>query len=82
MKSNDTIKNILIWVVILGVVILLFSNLTDNKDDQSQKMDYSTFVQSANAGAVKSVNIDGRMITGVTNDGAKFVTYMPWIDPF
>ena len=82
MKSNDTIKNILIWVVILGVVFLLFSNLTNTKDDQAQKMDYSTFVQSAGAGDIKSVNIDGRTITGVTADGAKFVTYMPWIDPF
>ncbi len=84
MKSNDTLKNILIWIVILGVVFLLFSNLTGNKDetDAQQKMDYSTFVQSVNAGSVKSVTIDDRTITGVTLDGAKFVTYSPWIDPF
>lgn len=84
MKSNDTFKNILIWIVILGVVFLLFSNLTDNKDatDAQQKMDYSTFVDSVNSGSVKSVVIDDRTITGVTLDGAKFVTYSPWIDPF
>lgn len=82
MRSNDTLKTILIWIAIIVVVFLLFSNLTGTKGETSQKMDYSTFVQSVQSGNIKSVTIDGRTITGSTMDNSNFVTYMPWIDPF
>jgi cell division protease FtsH len=82
MKSNDTLKNLLIWVAILGIVFFLFSNLTGDKEDAPKKMDYSTFVQSVNSGNVKTVTINDRTINGVATDGTKFVTYSPWVDPF
>ena len=83
MRSNDNVKNILIWVAIIGVVFFLFTNLTGgDHQDAAKKMDYSTFVQGMQAGDIKNVNIDDRTITGTTMEGVDFVTYMPWIDPF
>lgn len=83
MRSNDTIKSVLIWVAIIALVFFLFSNLMGGKaDGTTQKMDYSTFVQSVQSGNIKNVTIDDRTITGATTDGTDFVTYMPWIDPF
>ena len=57
MKSNDTLKTVLIWVAIIAVVFFLFNNLTGNKEETSQKMDYSAFIQGVQAGNIKSVNI-------------------------
>ncbi len=83
MRPNDTVKNILIWIAIIGIVFFLFTNLTNTgKNDATQKMDYSTFIQGVQAGDIKNVNIDDRTITGTTMEGNNFVTYMPWVDPF
>ena len=82
MRPNDTMKNVLIWVAIIAVVFFLFSNLTASKTESNKTMDYSAFVQGVQAGDIKKVTIDDRTITGSTMEGTKFVTYMPWVDPF
>ena len=82
MRSNDTLKSVLIWVAIIAVVFFIFSNLTGGKTEASQKMDYSTFIQGVQSGDIKNVTIDDRTITGSTQEGVNFTTYMPWVDPF
>jgi cell division protease FtsH len=79
---NDTLRHLLLWTAIIAIVFFLFNNLNGDKSSDSQKMDYSTFVQGVDAGQIKNVTIDDRTITGSTINDNKFVTYMPWVDPF
>jgi cell division protease FtsH len=43
--------------VILGVLILIFSNISDR--NKPSAMNYSEFVTAVNAGQIKQVTIDG-----------------------
>ncbi|AFJ02368.1 Cell division protein FtsH [Methylophaga frappieri] len=73
-------KNIILWVVIAMVLMSVFNNFGPQQSGQSE-MDYSTFISSVKDGAVNSVDIQGRTITGVLSDGSKFTTYSPDYDP-
>ena len=78
---NNTLRNILVWIIIVGVVMMVFSNLGPNATQQTEKVSYSQFVHAVNKGNVKNVLIDGRGVTGDLASGQKFATYMPWKDP-
>lgn len=81
--KNDNLKHLLLWTAIIAILFFLFNNLSGgDKTTEAQKMDYSTFIQSVDAGQIKDVSIDGLTLNGDTTNNAKFVTYMPWIDPF
>lgn len=81
--KNDMFKNIIIWVAVVVVMMLIFNNFA-NKDQPTaiQPIDYSTFVHDVNAGKVKSVLIVNQSVTGITQSGSAFSTYLPWRDPF
>jgi len=81
-KTNDTFRNLLLWVVIIIVVMLVFSNLGPRNTTDVKKINYSTFMSQVDNNEVKSVLIDQREVQGETIKGDKFVTYTPWIDPF
>ncbi|MCB2427199.1 ATP-dependent zinc metalloprotease FtsH [Methylophaga pinxianii] len=73
-------KNIVLWVVIAMVLMSVFNNFGPQQSKQSE-MDYSTFISNVKSGAVSSVDIQGRTITGKLSDGSQFTTFSPEYDP-
>ncbi|MDO8827622.1 ATP-dependent zinc metalloprotease FtsH [Methylophaga sp.] len=73
-------KNIVLWVVIAMVLMSVFNNFGPQQSSQSE-MDYSTFISNVKNGAVSSVDIQGRTITGKLTDGSQFTTFSPDYDP-
>ena len=59
---SDYFKNAVLWLIILGVLILIFSNISDRNKPTAMK--YSDFVAAVNAGQIKQVTIDGLNISG------------------
>lgn len=59
---SDYFKNAVLWLIILGVLILIFSNISDRNKPSAMK--YSDFVAAVNAGQIKQVTIDGLNISG------------------
>ena len=78
-NKNNVIKNIIFWILIIGGMLLLFDGINNNSK-VSNSMDYSTFVTQLKNNQIKSVDIDGRVISGQTNNGNAFVTYAPLLD--
>ncbi|WP_269914237.1 ATP-dependent zinc metalloprotease FtsH [Acinetobacter sp. HY1485] len=77
---SDLFKNAVLWLVILGVLILIFSNLGSH--DKTSQMNYSEFVSAVNAGQIKQVTIDGEKITGEKKNGTDFESIRPAVqDP-
>ncbi|WP_092747592.1 ATP-dependent zinc metalloprotease FtsH [Acinetobacter boissieri] len=77
---SDLFKNAVLWLVILGVLILIFSNISDH--NKPSQMNYSEFVSAVNAGQIKQVTIDGEKITGEKKNGSGFETIRPAVqDP-
>ena len=75
---NGISKNMLIWAAIFLALVLLFQAFQGGSmGGSAQKMDYSEFVSSVDAGRVQSVEITGRTVTGQTSDGRSFTTYTP-----
>lgn len=70
----------MLWLVILGVLILIFSNISDH--NKPSQMNYSEFVSAVHAGQIKQVTIDGEKITGEKKNGSGFETIRPAVqDP-
>jgi cell division protease FtsH len=77
---SDLFKNAVLWLVILGALILIFSNISDHK--KPSEMNYSEFVAAVNAGQIKQVTIDGEKITGEKKNGSDFESIRPAVqDP-
>jgi cell division protease FtsH len=72
---NDIFKNTVLWLIVIGVVAMVFLNF-DNKK-KPEVMSYSGFVTAVNAGQVKSVKIDGESIQGERKDNSNFETVRP-----
>ncbi|MGL5253340.1 MAG: ATP-dependent zinc metalloprotease FtsH [Moraxella sp.] len=69
------VKNTLLWLVVIGVLVLVFSNFdTRNEPD---KLNYSQFVSAVATDQVKSVKIDGEQISGEKKNGSTFETVRP-----
>lgn len=79
---NETLKTILLWVVLGVVLVAVFSNFGGNSSAAEQKLTYSALVQDITNNQVKSVEINDRTVKGTLSDGTSFVSYMPWKDPF
>jgi len=73
-------KNIVLWVVIAVILMSVFNNFGPRPAKEND-MDYSAFITSVKNGAVSSVNIQDRTITGTLTDNSKFTTYSPSYDP-
>ncbi len=72
---SDLVKNAVLWLVIIGVLVLVFSNFENrNKPDQ---LNYSEFVAAVNAGQIKQVKIDGEKIVGEKLNGTAFESIRP-----
>ncbi len=77
---SDLFKNAVLWLVILGVLILIFSNVSDR--DKPDAMNYSSFITAVNSGQIKQVTIDGEKIVGQKTNGSPFESIRPAVqDP-
>ena len=68
----------MLWLIILGVLILIFSNISDR--NKPAAMNYSDFVVAVNAGQVKKVTIDGLQINGEKTNGTQFESVRPALE--
>ena len=75
---SDYFKNAVLWLIILGVLILIFSNVSDRNKPAAMK--YSDFVAAVNAGKIKQVTIDGLNISGEKTNGSSFETVRPQVE--
>ena len=69
----------MIWLMIAGVLFVVFNTLGPRHTDQ-QQMSYSQFISAVKEGNVNDVVIQERTIRGAMTDGKQFVTYMPITD--
>lgn len=72
---NDMAKNLLLWLIIAGIILTVVNGL--DRSEQKKTLIYSDFVTEIQAGRVKEVSIDGRVITGTYYDDTKFTTVRP-----
>ncbi|WOX07308.1 ATP-dependent zinc metalloprotease FtsH [Microbulbifer pacificus] len=70
-------KNLVLWLIIAAVLLMVFQNFKPQSRDES--LSYSQFVQDVQSGQVKSVMVDGLVITGEKADGSRFKTIQPQI---
>ncbi|MFZ5485309.1 MAG: ATP-dependent zinc metalloprotease FtsH [Pseudomonadota bacterium] len=73
---NNLFKNVAIWLVIALVLMTVFNQFGARQMAQSQ-VDYSMFLEEVKQGQVAKVSIEGHVLRGVRNDGARFSTYAP-----
>ncbi|TXJ07964.1 MAG: ATP-dependent metallopeptidase FtsH/Yme1/Tma family protein [Acinetobacter sp.] len=77
---SDIFKNAVLWLFIIGVLIVVFSNFSGQ--DKTDSLNYSQFVTAVEAKQIKEVTIDGERITGIKANGTAFETIRPDIfDP-
>ncbi len=74
---NDMAKNLVLWLIIAAVLLMVFQNFKPQSRDES--ISYSSFVQDVQSGQIKSVLVDGLVITGEKTDGSHFKTIQPQI---
>ena len=72
------VKNTLLWLAIIGIVVVIFSNLDSGRAD-ADTMNYSAFVTAVSQGEIKDVKISGEEITGTKVNGSQFETVRPEI---
>ncbi len=76
---NSNFRNLALWAII-GVMLIALFNLFQNPTQQRQSSEvaYSKFLDEVENNNVKSVEIAGRVITGVYSDNdSRFETYAP-----
>lgn len=76
---SNMAKSILLWLVIIAVVVMVFSNL-DRGPNKADVLNYSAFVTAVSEGQVKKIEIDGEEITGTKVNGSQFETIRPAIN--
>ena len=69
------VKNTLLWLVVIGVLVLVFSGFDQSSEPDS--LNYSEFVTAVSENQVASVEIDGEEITGEKKNGSAFETIRP-----
>ncbi len=71
-------KNIFVWIIISLILLGLFNVFKNSQRDYSSvSYTYSTLLEKAQNGEIKSVEIQGNNIFGQTMDGVDFSTYAP-----
>ncbi len=74
---NNLTKNLILWLVIAMVLMAVFNNFAPREATQSQRLDYSTFLQEVKQGRIEKVTIEGQTIYARTSSGQNFITYAP-----
>ena len=74
---NDMAKNLVLWLIIAAVLVTVMNNFSS--PTESNKLNYSQFIQQVQDGGVKRVTVDGFIISGIRSDGSSFETVRPAI---
>ena len=70
-------KNLILWMIIAGVLLMVFNNV--NQETRDDTVNYSQFVKEVRSGRVTTVELAGINITGIRSDDTQFRTVMPLI---
>ncbi|WP_034623128.1 ATP-dependent zinc metalloprotease FtsH [Desulfovermiculus halophilus] len=73
---NNFLKNLILWATISLVMVALF-NMFNTPQGARNQISYSQFRSLIEGGQVTSVQIQGKKITGTTEDNQRFSTYAP-----
>ena len=81
---GNTVKNLLVWLVLAVCLMAAFNAITDKQESQ-QQIEYSQFIDQVNQGDVASVNIEGSVVSGYLikgerTDKSQFFTNAPLDD--
>ena len=75
------VKNLFLWLIIAIVLVSIFSNFGPTHG-MVDRLSYSQFLSDLSQGSVQSVSIeDDKIISGLTKNNHRFVTYIPIHDP-
>ncbi len=74
---NDMAKNLILWMIIAGVLLTVFSNI--NQESNEDNINYSEFIREVRSGRVEKVELAGIDIVGLRSDNSQFRTVMPLI---
>jgi cell division protease FtsH len=71
-------RNLALWVFILLLLVALF-NLFQPSGQRSMatQVAYSDFIREVDAGQVRDVTIQGRVVSGMLTNGSTFQTFLP-----
>ena len=79
---NSTVKQLLMWVLVICGVIGLFTYVSKNMGGVKEpNPSYTEVLNKAQAGQVKDVTIDDRTVVGHYSTGEQFHTTIPVNDP-
>uniref|UniRef100_A0A7C5SY76 ATP-dependent zinc metalloprotease FtsH n=1 Tax=Thermocrinis ruber TaxID=75906 RepID=A0A7C5SY76_9AQUI len=70
-------KNIFIWVLIIGFMILAFNVFSGSERDAGVMTPINTVLELAKEGKLKEVKIKDNILVGITTDGQKIETGLP-----
>ena len=74
---NDMAKNLILWMIIAGVLLMVFNNI--NREPQQDNINYSQFISEVRSGRVRAVELAGLDILGIRMDNSQFRTFLPAI---
>lgn len=64
------------WAIIAIVLMTVFSNF-GSRQERSNQLTYSQFIQEVKHGRIQKIEIDGHSLNGVTHSGERFSSYAP-----
>jgi cell division protease FtsH len=70
------VKNLFVWILILGFMILAF-NLFEGNRENAVRTPLNTVIQLAEEGKLKEVKVKDNVLIGVTTDGQRIETGIP-----
>ena len=74
---NDMAKNLILWMIIAGVLLMVFNNI--NRAAPTENVKYSDFLNEVRDNRVREVELDGIIIRGVRTDNSQFRSTIPEI---
>jgi cell division protease FtsH len=72
---NDMAKNLILWLIIAGVLLMVFQTFSPKPEQEN--LTYSAFIEELRNGRIKAVEIDQLEISGLRGDGSQFTTIRP-----
>ncbi len=72
---SEMAKNLILWLIIAAVLLSIFQNFKGGAVPET--ITYTNFVDEVQAGQVRSVVVDGLVIEGERQSGARFRTVRP-----
>ncbi len=71
---NDTVKNVIQWVILLVVLMLIFSNFS-SRDSSTTELSYDQFISKIEDASISSANIhEGGEVTGMMSNHKEYST--------